>query len=231
MDAVWRTWSCEVENLEIFFFSFFRAFILSFWCVWFFLSNFPAELAAATCLTHIHCCVLFHSSASLRPGRPLTGTQQRTWSATRPSTTACAPLRPPGCTAAQLALAWVLHQGKDVAPIPGEHFSGCAYDPVPRIRRRASELLKLYSEYSTVLYCTGSVSCARPAPRRHHTPREAGGEHWGRGAEPEQQGAGADREGSARGRGGGGRYPEHSMKFTWAHADTPRWNHGSPRSE
>ena len=25
-----------------------------------------------------------------------------------------------GCTPAQLALAWVLHQGDDVAPIPGE---------------------------------------------------------------------------------------------------------------
>lgn len=25
-----------------------------------------------------------------------------------------------GCTSAQLALAWVLHQGDDVAPIPGE---------------------------------------------------------------------------------------------------------------
>ncbi|KAG4122365.1 hypothetical protein ERO13_D11G262650v2 [Gossypium hirsutum] len=26
-----------------------------------------------------------------------------------------------GCTPAQLALAWVLHQGDDVAPIPGEN--------------------------------------------------------------------------------------------------------------
>ena len=26
-----------------------------------------------------------------------------------------------GCTPAQLALAWILHQGDDVAPIPGEY--------------------------------------------------------------------------------------------------------------